>query len=410
MLAPKSSFNWRNQLSGRRRKRVRHVIPSAGNLRRFILLGLLTSIAFPVWAAKSVTVAELEKVLARISVEHKPDAEMARQIAGMKLSERVTEATLGQLSAHLDTSSQAALALQLLADQSVFLDPPPGELPTTSVPDDGTQQRMLEAVRNYVAQTLPRLPNLLATRSTRRYDDSSQELKRGGWPVRLGLHLVDNSSREISVRDERSSLPSAVWQEQSGLISKGEFGSTLGMILADTSKGKMTWSHWEQIAGNPVAVFQYAVPRSASSYEVVGYQQRAAEYASLTGRQGVAGIGPQLSSHSSDITPIITRPGYHGSLSLDPTTGTILRITIEADPKGGAPFQRASILVEYGPVQIGDIRLTCPVRSVAFYEATAPAQVNLSDTPTEWLNVVLFTGYHRFGSTVKILTEKPAPE
>ena len=95
---------------------------------------------------------------------------------------------------------------------------------------------MLEAARNYVAQTLPRLPNLLATRSIRRYDDSPQELKKGGWPVRLGLHLVDTSSREISVRDERGSLPSAVWQEQSGLISKGEFGSTLGMILADTAK------------------------------------------------------------------------------------------------------------------------------------------------------------------------------
>ena len=35
----------------------------------------------------------------------------------------------------------------------------------------------------------------------------------------------------------------------------------------------MTWSHWEQIAGNPAAVFQYSVPRSASSYEVIGYQQ-----------------------------------------------------------------------------------------------------------------------------------------
>ena len=379
-------------------------------MQRFILLGLLTSIAFPAWAAKSVTVAELEKVLARLSAEHKPDGEIARQIASMKLSERVTEATLGQLSAHLDRSSQAVLALQLLADQSAFLDPPPSELPTSLIPDDGTQQRMLEAARNYVAQTLPRLPNLLATRSIRRYDDSPQELKKGGWPVRLGLHLVDNSSREISVLDERDSLPSAVWQKQSGLISRGEFGSTLGMILADTSKGKMTWSHWEQIAGDPAAVFQYSVPRSASNYEVIGYEQPAAEYANLTGRQGVAGIGPQLSSHSSDITPSIIRPGYHGTLSLDPATGTVLRITIEADAKGGAMFQRASIVVEYGPVQINDTKFVCPVRSVALYEATAPAQANLSDAPAEWLNVVLFTGYHRFGSTVKILTEKPAPE
>jgi hypothetical protein len=379
-------------------------------MRQFILLGLLTAMAFPTWAAKRVTVAQLEQALATTSAAHKPDAEIARQIAGMKLSERITEATLSRLRAQLDTGSQAALALQLLADQSAFLDPPASELPATSVPDDATQQRMREAVRNYVAQTLPRLPNLLATRSTRRYDDSPQELKKGGWQARLGLHLVDTSSREISVRDERGSLPSAVWQEQSGLISKGEFGSTLGMILSDTAKGKVTWSHWEQIAGDPAAVFQYSVPRSASNYEVTGYQQPVAEYANLTGRQGVAGIGPQLSGHSSDITPTITRPGYHGSLWLDPATGTILRITIEADVKGGVPFQRASILVEYGPVQIGDSRFICPVKSVALYEATAPAQANLSDAPTEWLNIILFTGYHRFGSTIKILTGKPAPQ
>ena len=106
---------------------------------------------------------------------------------------------------------------------------------------------------------------------------------------------------------------------------------------------------------------------------------------------------------------VSTKPGYQGSLWLDPATGTVLRITLEADAKGGAPFQRASILVEYGPVQIGDSRFICPVRSVALYEATAPPQANLSDAAAEWLNVILFTGYHRFGSTVKILTDKPAP-
>jgi hypothetical protein len=379
-------------------------------MRQAILLVLLIAMALPAWAEKRVTVAQLEQTLTTIRAAHKPDEEIARQIAGIKLSERITEATLTRLKAHLDADSQAALALQLLADQSAFLDPPANELPATSVPDDATQQRMLEAARNYVAQMLPRLPNFLATRSTRRYEDSPQELKMGGWPVRLGLHLVDTSSREISVRDERGSMPSAVWQEQSGLTSKGEFGSTLGMILADTSKGKVTWSHWEQIAGDPAAVFQYSVPRSSSNYEVIDYQQPAAEYANLTGRQGVAGIGPRLSGHSSDITPTITRPAYHGSLWLDPATGTILRITIEAEAKGGAPFQRASILVEYAPVQIGDSRFICPVRSVALYEATAPPQANLSDAPTEWLNVVLFTGYHRFGSTVKILAGKPAPQ
>jgi hypothetical protein len=262
---------------------------------------------------------------------------------------------------------------------------------------------------------MPRLPNFLATRSTNRFDDSARELKKGGWPVRAGLHQVDTSSSEISVRDERDTLPSnkgsAVWQEQSGLISKGEFGSMLGMILADAAKGKVIWSHWERIVDGQAAVFQYSVPRSASNYEVIGPNQRqAAEYANLAGGHGMADIGQQLSDNQSNTSFKIIKPGYHGSLWLDPVTGTILRITIQADTKDDSPFRRADILVQYGPVRIGDSTFICPVRGVALYEATTDAKSNLSDAPVEWLNVTLFTGYHRFASTAQILPDTAAPE
>ena len=132
---------------------------------------------------------------------------------------------------------------------------------------------MLDAARNYVAQTLPRLPDFLATRTINRYDDSPQALKKGAWPVRAGLHLVGTSSREISVRNEREGQAvkqrSAASQEQSGLSSWGEFGFLPAVILTDTAKGKVTWSHWEQMAAGRAAVFHYAVPRSASHYEII---------------------------------------------------------------------------------------------------------------------------------------------
>jgi hypothetical protein len=101
----------------------------------------------------------------------------------MELSERLTESALARLTAGLAADSQTALALQLLADESAFLDPPASELPADSVPDDAAQQRMLDAARGYVDRTLPRLPNLPAKRTTHRYDDSSQELSNGGCPV-----------------------------------------------------------------------------------------------------------------------------------------------------------------------------------------------------------------------------------
>src|ERR1700733_15021887 len=90
--------------------------------RRLILLVLLASLTSIAGASKRVTVTQLELALTAAHTAHKPDAEIARQIDGLELSERLTEAKLNQFAAYLDAGSQAALALQLLADQSVFLD------------------------------------------------------------------------------------------------------------------------------------------------------------------------------------------------------------------------------------------------------------------------------------------------
>lgn len=384
-------------------------------MRRLILAAILAGLALPAGAAKRVTVAQLEQALTAASAAHKADADVARQLAGMELSERLTDAALGRLKASLTPGSTAAEALELLADESQFLDPPQSELPATAGPDEAAQQRMIAAARNYVAQTLPRLPNFLATRTINRYDDSPQTLKKGGWPTRMGLHRVDTSSREISVRDERENQPptqgSAVWKEQIGLISGGEFGTTLGMILTDTLEGRVSWGHWEQGAAGPVAVLRYAVPKAASHFELIGTLRRQAALeghaTSMGGSRGTAGIGMQTGGVSQTNTSIFhTRPAYHGQLWLDPASGAVLRITLEGETKDSAQFWRAAIEVEYGPVEIGGSQFICPLRSLALSMAQADAQTSLENVPTEWLNETLFTGYHRFAATTRILADK----
>jgi VWFA-related protein len=388
-------------------------------MRRWILLALLASVTLRAVAAKHVTVAQLEQTLSSASSAHKPDTEIARQIAALELSEQLTETTADRLKAQLGTAPQSLLALQLLADQSAFLDPPASELPQDPTPDDATQQKMLEAARNYVTQTLPRLPNFLATRTINRYDDSPQALKRGGWAVRTGLHLADSAKMEVSVRDQRESqapsIGSALWQAQSGLISGGEFGSTLGMIMADSTRGKVTWAHWEQDGDARVAVFHYSVPKAASHYEVIGAVQKSAmnntqQPDSLKGadKPPATSTTVQVINPSGALT-VLSTPGYHGSLWLDPESGTVLRITIEANSKDGVPFRRADILVRYGPVQIADKKFVCPVRSLALSVALVDPNASL-DTPTTWLNETLFTNYRRFASTARILNDAAASE
>jgi hypothetical protein len=367
-------------------------------------------------AAKREAVAQLEQALIAGSSAHKADTEMARQIGSGELSERLSEVTLDRLRAQVVLGPQATMALQLLADQSAFLDLPANELPTTAAPEAAAQQRMLESARIYVGKTLPRLPNFLATRTINRYDDSPQEVKKGGWPVRAGLHRVDTSSREISVRDERENQPptqgSAVWERQIGLISGGEFGTTLGMILTDTMQGRLTWSHWEQIGNAPAAVFQYVVPRSASHFELISTLQREAAvegFAAQSGSRGIASIGVRPNNDPARTSIVRVRPAYHGSIWIDPAAGTVLRITMEAELKDSDPFRRAAILVRYGPVKIGDATFICPVRSLALSRAALDTQGSASDAPTEWLNETLFTAYHRFASTSRVLGDS-APQ
>jgi VWFA-related protein len=389
--------------------------------RPLILLVLLASLASVAGASKRVTVAQLEQALITAHAAHKPDADIARQISGLELSERLTEATLDRLTVYLDAGSQAALALQLLADQSVFLDPPASEVPSTPAPDDAAEQRMMGAARSYVAQTVPKLPNLFATRTTNRYDDRPYEVKKGGWPIRWGLHLVSTSSREVSIFDERTNqsanASSANLQEQSGLVSGGEFGSTLSMILSDTVNGKVAWSHWEQTPTGQIAVFHYSVPNSASHFEVINSLPRQASLEGTAtptvGSRQVSSIEakPTGGSHTSTI---VTRPGYHGSLWVDPVTGTVLRTTMDADMKGSSQFKRAAIMVQYGPVQIGESEFICPVRSLALSIAVTGASLDPltrmpGDAPTVWLNESLFTGYHRFGTTTRIVKDSGTP-
>lgn len=383
-------------------------------MRRALLLGLLAIVTLPAMAKRD-TVAHLEQALTAALAAHKLDPDVARQIAGIELTERFTDATIYRLNTQLHPGPEAATALQLLAEQSAFLNPPADELPNLAVPDPPGAERILESANPYVAQTLPRLPNFLATRTINRYDDSPRELKKGAWPVRAGLHLVGTSSHEISVREERENQPttqgSAVWQQQIGLISGSEFGTTLGMILADAPKAAISFSHWEQVDAAPAAVFQYSVPSASSHFELIATLQREAAIEAFAttsvGSGEVASMGARANNNPSRSTILRIHPAYHGFLWIDPATGSILRITMEAELKASDPFRRAAILVQYGTVQIGDSRFICPVRSLAVSLAAVGGQSSSGDAPTMWLNETVFTGYHRFASTTRVITGSP---
>jgi VWFA-related protein len=368
--------------------------------------------AIPSEAAKRLTVAQLGKMLAADLAAQKQDSEVASQLAGISLAERIPRTTFARLIAQFRSGSQTSLALTIIANQSEFLEPPATELVADPAPDNQAQARMLQSARQYVSQTLRGLPNFLATRTINLYDDRPQSQKQGDWPTRTGLHLVGTSRAEISVTRERDDQPptqsSAVWESKFGLVSGGEFGTTLGMILAETESGNVSWSHWERSSAGALAVFQYSVPASASHFEVISSFQREASVAgarSTANGRGVAGIEVRPNVSSNNLEVVRTRPAYHGSIWLDPADGSVYRVTMEADMDKALPFRRAAILVEYGPVEIAGARFTCPLRSLAVSETEATAETRSGSAVTLWLNETLFSDYHRFGSASRMVNE-----
>ena len=93
-------------------------------------------------------------------------------------------------------------------------------------------------------------------------------------------------------------------------------------------------------------------------------------------------------------------PGYHGELYLDPASGAIERVTLEAELGETEVVRKAAISVEYGPVDIGGTTYICPARSVAIsQDMNRPGKTIGGAMPVTRINETRFTGYHRFGST-----------
>jgi VWFA-related protein len=319
-------------------------------LKLAVCLGM-TGIALPGFAGQRVTVEQLERALA--AAQGKPDAEVARQLSAMELTERLSFARFERLKADL-SGEKAQQALLTLADTSAFLDPPAVEIPATATPDAAAQRRMMAMTVNYVGKTLPLLPNLFATRHTTRFENRPSQ-SEASLLSENPLREVGTSTVTVLYRDNQEFVDSGAAKDKKpqvpdkGLTSWGEFGPILGTTLIDAARSKLSWSHWELSPNGPEAVFHYSVPIEKSHYDV--------RFCCVS------------ESYGLEINVVRQRAGYHGEIAVDPSSGTILRLTVEADLAPGNPIGRASILVEYGPVEIGGRTYFCPVRSIALAQA-----------------------------------------
>jgi hypothetical protein len=160
------------------------------------------------------------------------------------------------------------------------------------------------------------------------------------------------------------------------------------MTAATFPDNELKWTRWEQGDNGSLAVFSYRVPQETPRFFV--------EFCCL----------------AKDFDSVVfKKPApFHGEITVDPSTGAILRLTTQADLEWRLPLERSDVMVEYRPV-VKDARIfICPSKSVSISRHRRTVVIS------EWgesfklyapfetlLNEQRFEKYHILGSTSRIL-------
>ena len=358
-----------------------------------------------------VTVAQLEEMIRRQA----RDSELPRRLGDLELTERLMPGKRVQLLALLHDDRERE-ALTALADISEFLPPPAGETMADPFPGREAVADVLKHTVDYVTDVTHKLPDFFAIRTAIAYqepqirDESSCHLPSPEQPLRAAFTAratVHYRNGDEVVEAEKTKHKKLLNQREHALDTHGIFGPVLAAVLsaATDRQSSLTWSRWERNEQSKLAVFRFVIPFS------------------------IFKITHCCLPEGDGTTVYHATPGYHGEFAVDPESGAIMRMVIEADLREDrdphSPLIRSAQMIEYGPVEIGGKRYISPLRSVSvlrgrtnvvMYDWGIPFIVY---GPFETLvNDFAFSDYHKFGSESRIVTgleeqmenEIPAPK
>ncbi len=346
-----------------------------------VLLFLVT--AAPTLAA-DMSVQQLADLLDSAATLGQSDKKIARKIAGPELTQRLTDDTLATLLQKAP-GPLTRDALQTLADESAFLDPPRSEVPDAPAPTPEEQTASLTKARNYAASYVRNLPNFLCTLIVRRFDDGTSGKGLRFHDTVTGELTFKSGKESIAVRDV-SGIESNVKLTQ-GLRTHDEVGGLLSSLFSSDTLPPFVWSHWENLNGRRVAVFHYSLDKAHSHFTVT--------YCCRPGRV--------------TYPPITIATAAAGELSIDTASGIVFRVTEQAvDMPSGFPLHRAEIMVQYAAVVIGKQFFICPTRSITISDVGVHDLTDVMESFSlsanlHSLNEMQFTNYHEFQTESRLV-------
>jgi hypothetical protein len=367
-------------------------------MKRLVWILVVLMLASPAWAAKKLTVQQLKDLLVSLQQDRKTDEEVAAELKQVELTEELTRDAMNKI-VDFAPGKHATEQIYVLEARSATLPPPASDVPATPAPDAAAQKAILDKAVDYTTKSYAQLPHLTATKTTLRFQDNMEAIDPCSGMTGCAKDVITSpgfsnwasfvhfiSSTETPVVSERGTekMPSkkdkTPWGAN-GMIALLGPEPSLSVILQDTqAAGNIQWLRWELINGKRAAVYSFKVPitNSQLALDVCCFPQSiqigvarfytgmdanlvAGQEAAPGGGGGATGnfqTNTRYDQHFKATVP------YHGEIFVDPNSGIIVRLIIQAEFKASDEVQQEDRRTDYGPVMIGARALVLPVKTI----------------------------------------------
>ena len=365
-------------------------------MKRFLICLVLLASVTPAWSAKKITAAELTDLLRSLEQEKKNDTEVANALKQVELTEELTRSAMNSLVG-LVKGPLSTEQIYVLEARSANLAPPASDLPAMPGPDAPAQKAILAKAETYVTRTYDQLPALTATRTTLRFQDNVEALaassgissgakeavtSSGFTKPASYIHYINSTARVVTSERGVEKKPAEKDQTKwgaNGMTAIQEPDPSLGRVFNEAqAAGTLQWLRWESINGKPAAVFSFAVPKQKSKLAVnfccfpnidqagVARFYTSATASAIAGSEatgGGGGVTGNFQTHTEWHEFKTTAP-YHGRFFIDPETGVVVRMIVEAEMKPGEVVHQLDTRVDFAPVKAGQGTFVVPVKTV----------------------------------------------
>lgn len=343
---------------------------------------LMLLLAAPAMAASKMTVEQLKQALTEMKQGGKSDEDVAARLKDVQLTEELTHTAKTSLTSYLpgDLSTEQMFILE---GRSAFMPPPAEDTPTSPAPDAATQKDILAKAADYLSKTYDQLPALSASKTTSRYqDDLINTSSSPGLTVNTVnsfARLSDADTKKVESEkgiEKPAEKDKTSWGENGKISPPGPTPSLSVLFQEASDGGKIGFARWQTIQGKRAAVFTFSVDKKKSRYDVVYCCFPKTDTATGVAAAGSFAPMPGEIQSVTSYRPFKKTVSYHGELSIDPESGTILRVLTYAELKPTDYVHQEASRTDFSATVVDGKEYVLPMESFTVNEVVPGGESN----------------------------------